>query len=190
MMQPIHQIDECCRIKDAWPVSVRGLGGLPRNHDCGQNIDVYSLEYTFADGAKAFCGFRRMDKTRNEFATFIHRTKCAARFSGQMHAATVHLFKDQRISKGNIAWTPTKDTYSPWQYKWNVFIDNIRNDRPQSELRRAVRSDLISLTGRAACHTGQTVTWDQTMQSRFQFCDYLNDLNAGSPVPVRADADG
>ena len=187
----IHQVDECCWIKDAWPVSVVGMGGrVPRSEDCGQNIDVYSMEYTFADGTKAFCGFRRMNKTRTDFATYIHGTKCAAQFSGRTHAATVHMFKDQRIEKDNIAWTPTKDAHRPWQYEWNVFIDNIRNDRPHNELKRAIYSDLTTLMGRAACHTGQTVTWDQIMESRFQFCDYLDDLDYDSPAPVKADEDG
>ncbi len=187
----IHQIDECCWIKDAWPVEAHGLGGrVPRSDDHGQNIDVYSIEYTFADGTKAFCGFRRIDKTRSDFATYIHGTRCAAQFSGRTHAATVHLFKDQRIGRENITWTPTKDRYSPWQYEWNVFIDNIRNDRPHNEVKRAVYSDLTALMGRAACHTGQTVTWDDMMKSRFQFCDYLDDVNADSPVPVTADAEG
>ncbi len=187
----IHQIDECCWIKDAWPVSAVGLGGrVPRSKDCGQNIDVYSMEYTFADGTKAFCGFRRINKTRSDFATYIHGTKCAAQFSGRTHAATVHMFKNQRIDKANIAWTPTKDAYSPWQYEWNVFIDSIRNDRPHNEVKRAVYSDLTSLMGRAACHTGQTVTWDQMMKSNFQFCDYLDDLSFDSPAPVKADENG
>jgi predicted dehydrogenase len=187
----IHQIDECCWIRGSWPVAADGLGGvLPRSQDCGQNIDVYSIEYTYADGSKAFCGFRRMNKTRSEFATYIHGARCAAQFSGQTHAATVHLFKDQRIAKDNIAWTPAKDVYSPWQYEWNDFIASIRGDRPHNELQRAVYSDLTSLMGRAACHTGQTVTWDQIMDSRFQFCDYLDDLDYDSPVPVRADANG
>ena len=187
----IHQIDECCWIKDMWPVSAHGMGGrVPRSKDCGQNIDVYSMEFTFADGTKAFCGFRRIDKTHSEFATYIHGTKCAAQFSGRTHAATVHMFKDQRIDKDNIAWTPTKDVYSPWQYEWNVFIDGIRNDRPHNEIKRAVYSDLTSLMGRAACHTGQTVTWDQMMKSKFQFCDYLGDLNYDSPAPVKADENG
>jgi hypothetical protein len=44
--------------------------------------------------------------------------------------------------------------------------------------------------GRAACHTGQTVTWDQIMKSEFQFCDYLDDLDYYSPPPVKADEDG
>jgi len=187
----IHQIDECCWIKDAWPVVAHGLGGrVPRSKDCGQNIDIYSMEFTFADGTKAFCGFRRIKKTRSEFATFIHGTKCAAQFSGRTHAATVHMFKDQRIAQDNISWTPTKDRYSPWQYEWNVFIDSIRNNRPHNEVKRAVYSDLTSLMGRAACHTGQTVTWDQIMKSRFQFCDYLDDLAYDSPAPVKADEDG
>ena len=187
----IHQIDECCWIKDSWPVSAVGMGGRePHSEDHGQNIDVYSMEFTFADGTKAFGGFRRMNKARSEFATFIHGTKCAAQFSGRTHAATVHMFKDQRIEKDNISWTPTKDAYSPWQYEWNHFIDSIRNDRPHNEIKRAVYSDFASLMGRAACHTGQMVTWDQIMKSDFQFCDYLDDLKYDSPPPVKADENG
>jgi predicted dehydrogenase len=187
----IHQIDECCWIKNAWPVEVRGFGGrVPESKDCGQNIDVYSMEYTFADGTKAFCGFRRINQTQSDFATYIHGTKCAAQFSGQTHAATVHLFKDQRINRGNVAWTPAKDEFSPWQYEWNHFIESIRKDRPHNELKRGVYTDLASLMGRAACHTGQTVTWDQIMQSKFQFCDYLDSLSDNSPPPVKADAKG
>ncbi len=187
----IHQIDECCWIKDSWPVSCIGMGGrAPDSNDHGQNIDVYAMEYTFADGTKAFCGFRRIKQAREDFATYIHGTRCAAQFSGNVHAATVHLFKDQRINKDNIAWTPTDDAYSPWQYEWNSFIDSIRQDKPHNECRRAVYSDLTTLMGRAACHTGQEVTWEQMMNSRFQFCDYLDDLSFESPVPVQANADG
>lgn len=187
----IHQIDECCWIKGSWPVSAHGMGGRgPDSEDRGQNLDVYSMEYTFEDGTKAFCGFRRINRAHNEFATFIHGTRCAAQFSGQTHAATVHQFKDQRIARDNIAWTPTDDAFSPWQYEWNVFVDNIRNDRPHNELQRAVYSDLTSLMGRAAAHYNRIVTWDEMMNSRFQFCDYLDDLDYDSPVPVKADADG
>ena len=187
----IHQIDECCWIKDAWPVACRGLGGrVPHSTDRGQNIDAYSMEYSFADGTRAFCGFRRMDGAASDFSTFIHGTKCAAQFSGNVHAATVHLFKGHRITGSERAWTPTPDAFSPWQYEWNDFIGNIRANRPHNECQRAVYSDLATLMGRAACHTGQTVTWDQMMASRFQFCDYLDQLTPDSPVPVRADDHG
>lgn len=187
----IHQIDECCWIKDAWPVSCIGMAGRAANStDCGQNIDVYAMEYTFADGTKAFCGFRRMNSTRSDFATYVHGTKCAAQFSGNIHAPTVHLFRDQQIDDQRITWSPTPDQYSPWQYEWNDFIESIRQDRPHNECQRAVYSDLTAQMGRAACHTGQEVTWDQMMASRFQFCDFLDTISFDSPVPVRADEDG
>ncbi len=87
----IHQIDEYCWIKGAWPVSAEGFGGrVPGSQDRGQNIDVYSIEYTFADGTKAFCGFRRIDQTRNDFATYIHGTKCAAHPHRTVEAKVVH----------------------------------------------------------------------------------------------------
>jgi len=187
----IHQIDECCWIKDAWPVEAVGLGGrAPDSRDCGQNIDVYSMEYTFADGTKAFCGFQRINKARSDFATYIHGTKCAAQFSGNIHAATVRRYKDQRINDDNIVWTPTKDAVSPWQYEWNYFIQSIRENRPQNEVKRACYSDLTTLMGRAACHTGQRVTWDEMMKSRFQFCEYLDKLGPDSPPPVKANDQG
>ncbi len=187
----IHQIDECCWIKDSWPISAQGLAGrVPKSVDCGQNLDAYSMEYTFADGTKAFCGFRRMKDARGEFATFLHGTKCAAQFSGRTHAATVHMFKDQRIRPDKISWTPSKDVRSPWQYEWDDFIESIRNDRPHNEARRAVYSDMAALMGRAACHTGQTVTWDDVANSKFQFCDSIDHLDFDSPVPIRPDENG
>ena len=187
----IHQIDECCWIKNGWPVSCHGMGGrIPRSEDCGQNLDVYSMEYTFEDGTKALCGFRRVSKGQNEFATFIHGTQCAAQFSGRVHAATVHRFKDQRIGREHIAWTPTADAFSPGQYEWNDFIESIRKDRHHNEAKRAVYSDLTSLMGRAAAHLNTVVTWEQMMQSNFQFCDYLDDLDYQGPVPAKPDEQG
>ena len=187
----IHQIDECCWIKDAWPVAAHGFGGrAPGSTDAGQNLDVYSMEYTFADGTKAFCGFRRINRGESDFATYLHGTKSAAQFSGNVHAATVRMYRDQRVSDDHVAWTPEADAYSPWQYEWNDFIASIRNDRPHNECQRAVYSDLTTLMGRAACHTGQTVTWDQIMKSNFKFCPDVDRLTYDSPVPVKADESG
>ena len=187
----IHQIDECCWIKDAWPISCVAMGGRDaRSVDCGQNLAVYSMEYTFSDGTKAHCGFRRQQNTRSEFATFIHGTRRAAQFSGQTHRATVHEFKDQRIGRDHIAWTPPADAVSPWQYEWNRFIGAIRKDLPYNEAKRAVYSDFTTLMGRAATHTGIEVTWNDMMNSSFQFCDPPETLNYDSTVPVKPDAEG
>ena len=187
----IHQIDECCWLMDDWPVSCHGMGGREvGNDDHGQNIDTYSMEFTFPNGKKAFCGFRRAHKGHREFATFVHCSKKAGQFSGNVHKATVHMFKDQRISDDNIAWSPTPDAESPWDYEWIHFIDSIRNDKPHNEAKRAVYADYASLMGRAAAHANRVVTWDEITSSEFQFCDYLDDLSYNAPPPVEADQDG
>ena len=187
----IHQIDECCWLMDDWPVSCHGMGGREvGSDDRSQNLDIYSMEYTFPDGRKAFCGFRRALQGHSEFATFVHCSKKAGQFSGNVHKATVHMFKDQRISKDNIAWTPEADKQSPWDYEWADFIHAIRNDLPFNEAKRAVYADVASLMGRAAAHTNQIVTWDDVMNSEFQFCDYLDQLSYDTPPPVLADEEG
>lgn len=187
----IHQIDECCWLMDSWPVSCHGMGGREvRSDDHGQNIDTYSMEFTFPNGKKAFCGFRRTLKAHTEFATYVHCSKKAGQFSGNVHQATVHMFKDHRIDKDNIAWSPTPDAHNPWDYEWIHFIEAIRQDKPYNEAKRAVYADYASLMGRAAAHSNQIVTWDDVINSKFQFCSNLDSLTADSSVPVQADANG
>jgi predicted dehydrogenase len=187
----IHQIDECFWIKDSWPVSAHGVGGrFAGSADCSQNLDTYSIEYTFADGTKALVTGRYIANCHNDFATFIHGTKCAAKFSGDVHAPTSWLSKDQRLDPASIAWKPEKETVNPWQAEWDVLLSAIRNDRPHNEARRAAFSNLGAIMGRAAVHSGKIITWEEALASDFQFCANVDALTASSPAPIRADANG
>ncbi|MBN2506327.1 MAG: Gfo/Idh/MocA family oxidoreductase [Verrucomicrobia bacterium] len=187
----IHQIDECFWIKDSYPVSAHGVGGrFAGSTDASQNLDSYSIEYTFADGAKALVTGRYVPRCHNDFSTFVHGTACAAKFSGDIHAPTSWLYKDQRIEPANIAWKTPRETVNPWQAEWDALLSAIRNDRPHNEARRAALSNLGAIMGRAAVHTGKVVTWDQAMASTFQFCPNVDALTASSPAPVQANAEG
>jgi len=187
----IHQVDECCWIKDAWPVSAHGLGGRePNSTDCSQNLHTYAIEYTFADGTKALVNSRAVPNCHNDFATFVHGTKCAAQFSGNVHAPTVQIYKDQKNSKENIIWQPEKEKLSPYQREWDVLLEAIRKDRPHNEVQRAAFANLASIMGRAAVHTGKIVTWDEVTASNFKFCPNVDGLTNESPAPAQADPQG
>ena len=187
----IHQIDECFWIKDSYPVSAHGVGGrFAGSTDCSQNLDSYSIEYTFADGAKAQVTGRYIPKCHTEFATFVHGTKCAAKFSGDVHAPDCWIYKDQHTERSNVSWRPPKETVNPWQAEWDVLLSAIRNNRPHNETRRAALSNLGAIMGRAAVHTGKLITWDEAMASDFQFFANVDSLTGSSPAPVRADAAG
>ncbi|MGB2820606.1 MAG: Gfo/Idh/MocA family oxidoreductase [Phycisphaerae bacterium] len=187
----IHQIDEICWIKDAWPVAAHGLGGrAPNNKSVGQIFDTYSVEYTFADGTKATAVARYIPNCYTNFATYVHGTKCAAQFSGHVHAPTVHTYKDQRMTPDNIDWRAGKEPCGPHQAEWNVLLDAIRSDRPHNEARRAALANLAEIIGRAAVHSGKIITWEQALASEFQFYPNIDGLGWATAAPVRADAQG
>jgi predicted dehydrogenase len=187
----IHQIDEICWIKDAYPVSAHAIGGrAPNNTDCSQNLDVFTIEWTFADGTKALDVVRWLPHCYEEFATFIHGTKCAAQFSGPHHEGTVQIFNDQRCERSNLAWRAPKETATPWQAEWDNLLESIRKDRPHNEAKRAALSNMADLMGRAAAHMGRVITWAEMMASNFQFCPNIDQLTDDSPPPIQADAQG
>ena len=140
------------------------------------------------DGAKAMVNSRSMQNCHNEFATFVHGTKCAAQFSGNVHTPTVHTYKNQRTAKDNIAWRPEKEKVSPYQVEWDMLLSAIRQDRPHNEARRAAFANLASIMGRAAIHSGKIITWEQMLASDFMFCPNVADFTYDSPSPLQADA--
>ena len=212
----IHQIDEICWLKDdQYPVTAHGIcGRVANSKDLGQGLDSFSVEYTFADGAKAYDVVRYIPNCYTEFATYVHGTKCAAQFSGVVHAGTTHIYKDQRCPAVNVRWKYDRDSgqYSfshpgrtqedniawqappeksiPWQAEWDVLLNSIRKDLPQNEAKRAALSNLTGLMGRAAQHTGRIVTWDEMLKSNFELCPNIDNMNEDSEPPVRPDADG
>jgi len=212
----IHQIDEICWLKDdQYPVSAHGICGRAANsRDLGQSLDSFSVEYTFADGAKAYDVVRYIPKCYPEFATFVHGTQRAAQFSGTVHAGTCHIYKDQRCvpvkvtakyntqtkqysydeeataKRDDILWQAPKENYTCWQAEWNVLLDSIRKNLPQNEARRAAYSNLTALMGRAAMHMGRIITWDEMLKSNFELCPNIDAMSENSSPPVQPDADG
>lgn len=187
----IHQIDEFCWIKDAYPVTAHAIAGrAPNSKDCSQNLDSFTIEWTFPDGAKALHVVRWLPNCHNEFATYIHGTKCAAQFSGPSHVGTVHRYKDQRCAPDNIAWRAPKEVTTPWQAEWNNLLEAICQDKPHNEAKRAALSNVADLMGRAAAHTGRVITWDEMMASNFQFCPNIDSLTDDSAPPIQPDGQG
>ncbi len=179
----VHQIDECCWIKDAWPVSAHGVGGrIANSPDCSENLDSYSIEYTFADGTKAMVVGRYIPKCYNEFATFRPRHEVrrpVLRQYPRPHGP--HLQGSAGGGRQHRLEAP-REAVNPWQDEWNVLLDAIRNDRPHNEAQRAAYADLASIMGRAAVHSGKIITWDEALASNFQFCP---DRRLNSPPRAR-----
>lgn len=187
----IHQVDELCWIHGAWPVAAHGVGGrVAKSQDRSQNLDSISVEWTFPNGSKGYHVCRFIPKTESEFATFIHGTRRAAQFSGNIHAGTVQLYKDQRIGREHVEWSAPKEEVTPWQAQWNDLLDAIRQNKPFNQARRAAQANLAAIMGRAAVNMGRTVTWEEVQASTFDFFPGRDALSGKPEPPVVADAEG
>jgi predicted dehydrogenase len=192
-----HNVDECCWMKDAWPVRAQGMGGrLYRGDAVDQNFDHYSVEYTFADGAKLLLNSRYELGCHEEFASYAHGTKGSAVISTVAHTpAKCRIFKGQTVNgrdfkSDNLAWAFPQPEPNPYELEWQHLLDAIRQDQPYNEVKRGAEASLVVLMGRRAVHTGQIVTFEDMLNCNEEFAPGVDKLTMDSPAPLRLGADG
>jgi len=188
----IHNIDECCWMKDAWPVKAKACGGRHyRGNNIDQNFDVYSVEYTFGDGAKLFLEGRNIDGCDQEFASYAHGTRAAATISTNAHTpARCKIFRGQNFNNQEVVWHAPRREPDPYQLEWEHLMQAIRNNQRYNEVRRGAEASLITAMGRWAAHTGQIITRDQMLAQENELGANVDQLTFDSPAPVRAGPDG
>jgi predicted dehydrogenase len=188
----IHNIDECCWMKEDWPVKAQASGGRHYRNDCvDQNFDTYSMEYTFGDGTKMFVNGRTIPGCRNEFASYAHGTKGSAVISASGHSpAKCRIYSGQNMTRANMVWQGPPNEPNPYQLEWNDLIDAIRKDLPYNEVERGVKASLVTSMGRMAAHTGMEITYDDMLNCEHEFAPDLESMTFDSPAPVRANAEG
>lgn len=188
----IHNIDECCWMKGAWPVEAKSSGGRHyRGNYIDQNFDTYSTEYTFGDGAKLFLEGRCINGCHQEFASYAHGTKGSAIISFSGHSpAKPRMFKGQKMSKENQIWAWGKAEPDPYQLEWDDFMTAIRDNKPYNEAHRGTEASLVTAMGRMSAHTGRIITRDQMLNCQHELGAGVDKLIIDGPAPVKADSHG
>jgi predicted dehydrogenase len=183
----IHNIDESCWMKNAWPVKAQGAGGRHyRNDYIDQNFDSYSVEYTFDDGTKMFLEGRNIPGCHQEFASYVHGTKGSAIISANSHTpARPRIYKGQKFVKSDIVWAFPQPEQNPYQLEWDHLINAIRKDKVYNEVKRGAEASLVTSMGRMAAHTGQMVTYDDMLNCTHEFAPTVDKLVAGGPAPLQ-----
>jgi len=187
-----HNVDECCWMKGAWPVRADGLGSrCYREGAVDQNFDHYSVEYTFADGTKLFLNSRYIAGCREEFASYAHGTKGSAVISTFMHTpAKCRIFKGHNVTRAEMTWAFPQPEPNPYELEWEDLLNAIREDRRYNEVKRGAEAALVVAMGRKAVHTGQSVTFEEMLNSEHEFAPNLDWLRMDSPAPIQPNPDG
>jgi hypothetical protein len=188
----VHQIDECCWMKNAWPVKAQALGGRHfRGNYVDQNFDNYSVEYTFEDGTKFFFDGRTMIGTRNDMSSIVHGTKGSGIVSTSGHfPGKCRIFKNQLQEKASTVWTAPQPEKNPYTLEWQDLINAITQDKPYNEVPRAVQACLVSNMGRMAAHTGQEITFEQILACPHEMAPNVGAFTLKGPAPVMPNKEG
>jgi len=185
----IHNIDECCWMKNEWPTKASGAGARTyRENYIDQNFDTYSVEYSFDDGAKLMLEGRNIPGCKQEFASFVQGTKGSAVISQSGHTpAKSRIFKGQNMVKKDIVWQGPKDEPNPYQLEWDHLVAAIREDKPYNEVKRGAEASLVTSMGRMAAHTGQVITFDEMLACNHEFAPTVDKLVIDGPAPLQVD---
>jgi len=195
----IHIIDHQCWMKNDWPVKAHALGGRHYRQSpegityVDQNLDTYSVEYTYADGTKFIMDGRCIMGCNDIYSSYAHGSKGIAVVSKSGDCgmpSSIH--KGQDPTRSNMVWESkvSREERDPYQNEWNDLVDAIRNDKPYNETERGVKGSLVTSLGRMAAHTGQEVTYEQILNSDHEMAPGLDKLTMDSPAPLRANSEG
>jgi predicted dehydrogenase len=184
-----HNIDVACWVKGAWPVSAQGMGGRCYE-EAGSQFDHYTVEYTFADGTKLFAFSRHMNNCWSTYSDYAHGSKGSAVIMATLGDPKPKIYKSHNMVKNELVWEFGQPDPNPYHAEWQVLVDAIRQNKPHNEARRAGEADVTALMGRMATHTGQYITWDQALNSDFQFVKDIDNMTFDTSAPIKAGPDG
>ncbi len=186
----IHNIDECCWMKDAWPIKAAGTGARTYRDDyIDQNFDTYSVEYTVRRRRQADA--RRPEHPRLQPG--VRQLRPGHQGLGGHLARARHtpahsrIYKGQKMTRSDVVWAGPQPEPNPYQLEWDDLIDAIRKDKPYNEVKRGAEASLVTSMGRMAAHTGQVITFDEMLDCNHEFAPTVDKLVIDGPAPLQVD---
>ena len=190
----IHNIDECCWMKDAWPVEAKAIGGRHYRGDMRRS-ELRQLRRRIHVRRRREAVPRRPQRcpaaTTNSPATPTARKGSAIISTASHSPAKCQIYKGQTIGKKDqLQWSCMPQEPNPYQTEWDDLVEAIRKDKPYNEAKRGIEASLVTSMGRMAAHTGQVVTFDDMLNCSHEFAPGLDKLTLDGPAPIQAGPDG
>lgn len=154
--QHVHSLDKAAwMLKDASPKSAVGLGGRQVRTDTiyGNIFDHHAVVYEFENNVKLFSFCRQMAGCSVDVSDYAHGTKGTADI--MRHTIT-----------GQSPWKyngPAKNMYAA---EHEAFFGAIRSGNPINNTQYMANSTMIAIMGRMATYSGQTITWEEAINSQ------------------------
>jgi predicted dehydrogenase len=175
--QHIHNLDVINWIKNAYPVSAQGMGGLVNQNEIkvGEIFDHHFIEYVYADGTIMYSQCRHQQGCWTNVSEHVHGTKGRADVSGSK-------IYDEG---GKILHDFGKLGGDGHQQEHHDLFADLRAGRIAAEGEWGAKSTMTAILGRMATYSGQVVKWDDAMKENKQLADYKKLLAFADEAPVK-----
>jgi predicted dehydrogenase len=142
---------------DEMPLKVTGTGGRQVRVDevYGNIYDHFAVEFEYKNGAKGYHFTRQQNGTSNRNSVDV---------IGTDGNASIILGRSHEIT-GKNAWRYTGPVNNMYQTEHDEFFASIRNGKPMNDGEWMANSTMLAIWARMAAYTGQTISWEQAINS-------------------------
>jgi len=154
--QHVHSLDKAAWVmRDVPPVQATGLGGRQVRVEpaYGNIYDHHAVVYEYANDVRLFAFCRQQAGCTIDVSDYVMGTKGTADL--MRHKIT-----------GDAAWRYRGDSPNMYQVEHDELFASIRSGSPLNNSDYMIKSTMLAILGRMATYSGQTITWDQALQSK------------------------
>jgi predicted dehydrogenase len=157
--QACHSLDKMAwAFGDVPPLSCTAVGGRQARfgEERGDVFDHFSVTYDYAGGARGFHMSRQLANCSTDNSDYIY---------GTGGLATVKGWSDGHTIEGPNPWKYAGPGNDMYQQEHDEMFASIRRGEPINDGEWMARSTLLAIMGREAAYTGQTISWEQALNS-------------------------
>ena len=178
--QAVHSLDKMAwAMQDEPPLSATAVGGRQAREgaETGNIYDHFAAHFKYSDGVRGFHMSRQIARCSNDNSDRIY---------GSTGVATIDTGGAGHRIEGAKAWVYEGEGNDMYQTEHDEFFRSIRAGKPINDGVWMTRSTQLAIMVRMAAYTGQSVSWEQALQStqRLGPSSYaLDDLDV-EPIPI------
>ncbi len=153
--QHVHSLDKAAWVmKDVSPVRATGLGGrqVRIGEQWGNIYDHFAVIYEYENGTKLFANCRQMAGCSVDVSDHIVGNKGKAELM-------------RAVIEGEQPWRYRGEKPNMYEQEHRAMFKAIRSSSPINNGAYMAKSSMLAIMGRMAAYTGQTLTWDQCLNS-------------------------
>jgi myo-inositol 2-dehydrogenase / D-chiro-inositol 1-dehydrogenase len=175
--QAIHSINKIAwAMRDTPPLRATATGGrqVRVEPEYGHIYDHFAVMYEWENGVRGFLFCRQQPGCANEVNDHIIGSKGYCDINGAL---------GQQVIKTDTEWRYDGPRNDKYQTEHDEFFASIRAGKPLNDGDWMCKSTFMGIMGRMSAYTGQTITWDQVLNSKEDLSPPSYDWKQPLPVP-------